>query len=113
MGNVLNSGENNDDLVNILRLLRYIKTKKVERVFRAVDRGDYVLPAHRDGAYKDVSWKIGNIHLSAPCVYSKVMEGLSLEAGLSFLNVGSGTGYLSTMAGLILGKYIIFLGKVA
>ncbi|XP_015123403.1 uncharacterized protein LOC107045595 [Diachasma alloeum] len=105
MGNVLNSGENNDDLVDTLRLLRYIKTKKVERVFRAVDRGDYVLASHRDGAYKDVSWKIGNIHLSAPCVYSKVMEGLSLEAGLSFLNVGSGTGYLSTMAGLLLSHH--------
>ncbi|XP_011304994.1 uncharacterized protein [Fopius arisanus] len=105
MGNVLNNGENNDDLVDILCLLRYIKTKRVERVFRAVDRGDYVLASHRDGAYKDVSWKIGNIHLSAPCVYSQVMEGLSLEAGLSFLNVGSGTGYLSTMVGLILGRH--------
>ncbi|XP_063976006.1 uncharacterized protein LOC135161927 [Diachasmimorpha longicaudata] len=103
MGNAVSGGENNDDLVDILRLRRYIKTKKVERVFRAVDRGDYVLDSDRDRAYSDVSWKVGNLHLSAPCVYAKVMEGLSLEAGLSFLNVGSGTGYFSTMAGLILG----------
>ncbi|XP_057327460.1 uncharacterized protein DDB_G0287625-like [Microplitis mediator] len=101
MGNVT-SGENNDDLVDILKILGYIKTKNVEQIFRAVDRGDYVLPSHRSEAYKDLSWKIGNIHLSAPCIYSKVMEGLSLEPGLSFLNIGSGTGYLSTMAGLIL-----------
>ncbi|KAK0089358.1 hypothetical protein PV325_007703 [Microctonus aethiopoides] len=105
MGNVVSSGEHNDELVDILRILGYIKSKKVERVFRAVDRGDYVLAAHREAAYKDLSWKIGNIHLSAPCVYGKVMEGLSLESGLSFLNLGSGTGYLSTMAGLILNHH--------
>ncbi|CAD6214650.1 GSCOCG00004161001-RA-CDS [Cotesia congregata] len=103
MGNVT-SGENNEDLVDILKILGYIKTKRVERIFRAVDRGDYVLPSHRSEAYKDLSWKMGNIHLSAPCIYTKVMEGLSLEPGLSFLNIGSGTGYLSTMAGLILSR---------
>ena len=31
------------------------------------------------------------------------MESLKLSPGLSFLNIGSGTGYLATIAGLILG----------
>ena len=43
------------------------------------------------------------MHLSAPCIYTKAMESLCLESGLSFLNIGSGTGYFSTMAGFLLG----------
>ncbi|XP_043480556.1 protein-L-isoaspartate O-methyltransferase domain-containing protein 1-like [Leptopilina heterotoma] len=102
MGGAVSSGQDNDELVDNLIESGYIRTKAVEKVFRAIDRADYFLSSHRESAYKDFAWKHGNIHLSAPCVYSEVMEGLSLKPGLSFLNLGSGTGYLSTMAGLIL-----------
>ncbi|KYM99428.1 PREDICTED: protein-L-isoaspartate O-methyltransferase domain-containing protein 1-like [Cyphomyrmex costatus] len=102
MGGAVSCGQDNDELVDNLLGSGYIKTKKVEQVFRAVDRANYVLPEYREGAYKDLAWKHDNIHLSAPCIYSEVLEGLSLEPGLSFLNLGSGTGYLSTMAGLLI-----------
>lgn len=104
MGCAVSTGQNNDELVDNLVKTGYIRTKKVEQVFRAVDRADYYLTSHRENAYKDIAWKHGNIHLSAPCVYSLAIEGLSLEPGLSFMNLGSGTGYLSTMAGLILSQ---------
>ncbi|XP_034934797.1 protein-L-isoaspartate O-methyltransferase domain-containing protein 1-like isoform X2 [Chelonus insularis] len=102
MGNINSNETNNDDLVDRLRLLGYIKSKKIEYVFRAIDRGHYISSDDKNVIYKDLSWKMGNIHLSAPCVYGRVMESLSLKPGLSFLNIGSGTGYLSTMAGLLL-----------
>lgn len=105
MGGAVSCGQDNNELVDNLMGSGYIKTKKVEQVFRAVDRADYVLSAYRDGAYKDLAWKHGNIHLSAPCIYSEVLEGLSLEPGVSFLNLGSGTGYLSTMAGLLIKQH--------
>ncbi|NXU63966.1 PCMD1 protein, partial [Horornis vulcanius] len=102
MGGAVSAGEDNDDLIDNLKEAQYIRTESVEQAFRAIDRGDYYLEGYRDNAYKDLAWKHGNIHLSAPCIYSEVMEALKLQPGLSFLNLGSGTGYLSTMVGLIL-----------
>ncbi|XP_060777025.1 protein-L-isoaspartate O-methyltransferase domain-containing protein 1 [Neoarius graeffei] len=105
MGGAVSAGEDNDDLIDNLKEAQYIRTDKVEQVFRAIDRGDYYLDGYRENAYKDLAWKHGNIHLSAPCIYSEVMEALNLQQGLSFLNLGSGTGYLSTMVGLIIGPF--------
>lgn len=103
MGGAVSTGDDNDELIDNLVDADYIKTPLTERIFRAVDRADYYLPEHRDSAYKDLAWKHGHLHLSAPCIYSEVLESLELKEGLSFLNLGSGTGYLSTMAGLVLG----------
>lgn len=105
MGGAVSTGEDNDELVDNLVEADYIKSEHVERAFRAVDRANYYLPEHRGNAYKDLAWKHGHLHLSAPCIYSEVMECLDLKPGLSFLNLGSGTGYLSTMVGLLLGPY--------
>lgn len=104
MGGAVSTGLDNDDLIDNLMQAHYIKTPEIERVFRAVDRAAYFLPDFQINAYKDLAWKSGNIHISAPCIYSVVMENLKLSPGLSFLNVGSGTGYLSTMVGLLLGE---------
>ncbi|XP_051969893.1 protein-L-isoaspartate O-methyltransferase domain-containing protein 1-like [Xyrauchen texanus] len=105
MGGAVSAGEDNDELIDNLKEAQYIRTEHVEQAFRAIDRGDYYLEGYRENAYKDLAWKNGNIHLSAPCIYSEVMEALKLQQGLSFLNLGSGTGYLSTMVGLIIGPF--------
>ncbi|XP_006639668.1 protein-L-isoaspartate O-methyltransferase domain-containing protein 2 isoform X1 [Lepisosteus oculatus] len=105
MGGAVSAGEDNDELIDNLKEAHYIRTDLVEQAFRAIDRADYYLEEFRDNAYKDLAWRHGNIHLSAPCIYSEVMEALDLQPGLSFLNLGSGTGYLSTMVGLILGPF--------
>ncbi|XP_056130069.1 protein-L-isoaspartate O-methyltransferase domain-containing protein 2 [Lampris incognitus] len=105
MGGAVSAGEDNDELIDNLKEAYYIRSDLVERAFRAIDRADYYLEEYRDNAYKDLAWRHGNIHLSAPCIYSEVMEALDLHPGLSFLNLGSGTGYLSTMVGLILGPF--------
>jgi protein-L-isoaspartate O-methyltransferase len=40
-------------------------------------------------------------------VIVQFLENLQLQPGHHFLNLGSGTGYLSTLAGLILGKLMV------
>ncbi|XP_067948949.1 protein-L-isoaspartate O-methyltransferase domain-containing protein 1-like [Watersipora subatra] len=104
MGSTVSAGRDNDELVDNLIQAECITSKLVEKVFRSVDRGEYYLPKSRSEAYEDQAWREKNLHLSAPSIYAKVMEALKLEKNLSFLNMGSGTGYLSTMVGLILGS---------
>ncbi|CAH3149663.1 unnamed protein product [Porites lobata] len=104
MGGAVSAGQDIDELVDNLKEASYIRSPEVERVFRVVDRAEYFPEGTEQHAYKDLAWKHGNIHLSAPCIYSQVLESLELKEGLSFLNLGSGTGYLSTMVGLIIGS---------
>uniref|UniRef100_A0A914YBH2 Protein-L-isoaspartate O-methyltransferase n=1 Tax=Panagrolaimus superbus TaxID=310955 RepID=A0A914YBH2_9BILA len=44
------------------------------------------------------------IHLFSPSIYSTILENLDLQQGHSFLNVGSGTGYLSSICGCLIGS---------
>lgn len=103
MGGAVSSGQDNDELIDNLKEANYIKSPEVEHVLRVIDRANYFPEGTKQHAYKDLAWKSGNVHLSAPCIYSQVLESLELKEGLSFLNLGSGTGYLSTMIGLIIG----------
>jgi protein-L-isoaspartate O-methyltransferase len=58
-----------------------------------------------DMAHTDQPLKEGNVHLSAPHIYGSVLEAFELEqdSSLSFLNIGSGSGYLSCIVAEILG----------
>ncbi|KTG05669.1 hypothetical protein cypCar_00035800 [Cyprinus carpio] len=74
MGGAVSAGEDNDELIDNLKEAHYIRSELVERAFRAIDRADYYLEEHRDSAYKDLAWRHGNLHLSAPCIYSEKFD---------------------------------------
>eukprot|EP00116_Pleurobrachia_bachei_P007939 sb/3468201/ len=108
MGGSLSAGRDNDELVDLLKSGNYINNEQVEAAFRSVDKGWYVMEGFSekeiytcDQSYRDIDNRF--IHLSATCIYGIAVEALDLKPGLSFLNVGSGTGYLSTVVGNILG----------
>jgi protein-L-isoaspartate O-methyltransferase len=56
-------------------------------------------------AHADQPLKEANVHLSAPHIYASALEALELRADscMSFLNIGSGTGYFSAIVAAIMG----------
>jgi len=99
------SGTTNEEMVNNLKRFQVISSMEVEAGFRSVDRRLFVPKRCQDIAHKDQPIRDNNIHLSAPHIYGSALEALELknDASLSFLNAGSGTGYLTCIAASILG----------
>ncbi|XP_026475750.1 uncharacterized protein LOC113380945 [Ctenocephalides felis] len=105
MGNNVSTATNNRELVENLIASKYLQSNEIADGFRIVDRGDYVSPSKREFAYADCAWKYNDLHLSAPSIYCFALETLQIKPGMSFLNIGSGTGYLNTIVGLLVGEY--------
>ena len=63
-------------------------------------------------AHSDQPLKEGNVHISAPHIYAAAMEALDLvpDSSLSFLNIGSGTGYISCIVAEIMGPKSLHYG---
>ena len=100
MGGAVSSGTSNSELVDNLCREGYITRPDVEKVFRVVDRADYMTfsdglcrisrlfsivslcvsvyysEGDRLEAYEDHAWRKGSVHISAPCIYTKVVEAL-------------------------------------
>jgi len=94
----------NDQLIDGLIMRNCIHSINVEKVFRSVDRELYYTNDNKLNAYQETDWQSGDVHLSAPSHYATALECLDLHKGHKFLNIGSGVGYFSTLAGLLLGK---------
>ena len=86
-----------------------ISTPAVIAAFTNVDRGHFIdAPEHstEEIRYINSPFRNGAQHLSAPCIYATAMEGLELSTGCSFLNVCSGTGYLSALVSQVVGTKV-------
>lgn len=65
-------------------------------------------------AHADQPLKEGNVHLSAPHIYGSALEALELQpnSSMSFLNIGSGTGYVSCIVADVMGTRSSNYGKI-
>mmetsp|Transcript_149802 Transcript_149802/g.272728 ORF Transcript_149802/g.272728 Transcript_149802/m.272728 type:complete len:511 (-) Transcript_149802:169-1701(-) len=74
------------------------------RAFHAIDRRHFWVPESGTVPYVDLPLRHGLLHQSAPHIYARALESLMpLKPGMSFLNVGSGTGYFSSLVSELIG----------
>jgi len=104
--------DSNEDLVDSLVRREALRNSKVEKAFRSVDRANFVDSEDRAESWSDAPHRNAdtNLHLSAPHIYVTAAQALDLEEGLSFLNIGSGSGYFSAIVSTILGPTAISHG---
>jgi len=108
----------NDVLVDELKSQGTLVSPDVIAAFRHTDRGHFLKRSTGDNegevlsedAYLDMPLRHGLLHLSAPSIYATALEALELRPGQSFLNVGSGTGYLSALAASLIGRHAVHYG---
>lgn len=93
-----------------------VSTPAVAAAFARVDRAAFAPAGHDDRAFDDAPLRATEaasgcvVHLSAPSIYAAALEALGLDEvsrwrrQLSFLNLGSGSGYLSALAAALLGE---------
>eukprot|EP00794_Sanderia_malayensis_P004582 gene4582-5184_t len=99
----LSYSKNNQEMVDKFTRLGIIESSEVEKAFRCVSRAAFVPDDLLDDAFKDTPLRGScQVHMSAPHMYAAILEELELDSGMSFLNIGSGTGYFSTLVGYIL-----------
>jgi len=94
----------NEVMVQELVASGAIRSGPVRRAFERVDRKTFVPNKDVGYIYNDMPIRQGVHHLSAPAIYAEALEALlPLREGMSFLNVGSGSGYFSCLVSSIIG----------
>lgn len=87
-----------------------LASTRVIEAFSAVDRQHFLEEGCED-AYTNAPVRLGDLHQSAPSVYGNALEALELSRpDLSFLNVGSGTGYFSALIAQLIGPCALHVG---
>lgn len=94
----------NEAMINELVAAGALQVPECIDAFMAVDRRHFWVHGSGATAYVDMPLRDGKLHQSAPHIYAQALEALMpLCRGMSFLNVGSGTGYFSSVVSELTG----------
>ncbi|MEB3773755.1 MAG: protein-L-isoaspartate(D-aspartate) O-methyltransferase [Desulfurococcales archaeon] len=92
-------------LVNLLRELGYIRSRRVEEALLKVPREEFVPPEYRGLAYEDRPLPIGyGQTISAPSIVAYMTELLDPGPGMKVLEVGTGSGYQAAVLAELVGE---------
>lgn len=93
-----------DRLIEHLEKLGVLENPLVLDAFRNVDRADFILPEHSSSAYVDAPLPIGfSQTISQPYTVAVMLHLLEPQPGLSFLDIGSGSGWTTALLARIAG----------
>ena len=88
-----------------------LKTPQIIEAFKKVDRADFVLPEFLTQAYEDYPLPIGfDQTISQPTTVAIMLELLQPYRGEKILDIGSGSGWTTTLLGQITGVHGRILG---
>ena len=82
-----------------------LKTSRIIKAFKAIDRKDFVQPYHLDEAYGNYPLSISRGQtISQPLTVAFMLELLEPKVGEKILDVGSGSGWQSALLAYIVGN---------
>jgi 2-polyprenyl-3-methyl-5-hydroxy-6-metoxy-1,4-benzoquinol methylase len=95
----------NEDLVRNLKETGTLSDKRVEEALLCIPREHFVTPDLRDEAYNDHPLRFSKMgfNISAPHMYAMCLEKLDIQLGNYILDIGSGSGHLTALAGYLCG----------
>ncbi len=101
-GSILTMNTSNERLIKELSELGYLKSPKLAEAMRTVLREDFVPEEYRIQAYEDEPLPIGHEQTtSQPLVILFMLELLSLQAGDTVLEIGTGSGWQTVLMACI------------
>eukprot|EP01130_Rhizamoeba_saxonica_P008858 TRINITY_DN358_c0_g1_i1.p1 TRINITY_DN358_c0_g1~~TRINITY_DN358_c0_g1_i1.p1 ORF type:complete len:156 (-),score=15.77 TRINITY_DN358_c0_g1_i1:164-562(-) len=99
------------ELVSHLEDHQMFNSRRIREAMLFVQRGDFLPPNYQDFAYQDKPLKISELgfNVSAPHMYAHCLESLEIQPGNTVLDVGSGCGHFTGIAGFLAGEVDLFL----
>lgn len=93
-----------EQLIAYLQKTGVLKTERIIRAFKAIDRVNFVLPEYKHAAYDDKALPIHHEQtISQPTVVAFMLELLKPKPGERVLDVGSGSGWTTALLANIVG----------